>query len=383
VAPELGTLEDFDWLVGEIRSRGMEVALDFAINCSPDHPYVREHPGWFFARPDGSIKYAENPPKKYQDVYPLNFHNADWRRLWRELTDVVSFWAERGVRIFRVDNPHTKPLAFWEYLIEKVQARFPDTVFLSEAFTRPKMMLALAKAGFTQSYTYFTWRNSKDELTDYFTQLTTSPWAEFFRPNLWPNTPDILPVFLQQGGRAAFQIRAVLAALLSPVYGIYSGFELCENAALPNKEEYLDSEKYQWKERDWNAPGHIKELIAQLNRIRKENRALQQFRNLRFHASQSDQILFFSKTTEARDNVLLVAVLLDPWHAHSGIVHAPLELAGCAPDETYQVHDLLTDERFLWTGAANYIELHPQHRVAHVFRVRRKLLRESDFETYQ
>jgi starch synthase (maltosyl-transferring) len=383
VAPELGTLEDFDWLVGEIRSRGMEVALDFAINCSPDHPYVREHPGWFFARPDGSIKYAENPPKKYQDVYPLNFHNADWRRLWRELTDVVSFWAERGVRIFRVDNPHTKPLAFWEYLIEKVQGRFPDTLFLSEAFTRPKMMLALAKAGFTQSYTYFTWRNSKDELTDYFTQLTTSQWAEFFRPNLWPNTPDILPVFLQQGGRAAFQIRAVLAALLSPVYGIYSGFELCENAALPNKEEYLDSEKYQWKERDWNAPGHIKELIAQLNRIRKDNRALHQFRNLRFHASQSDHILFFSKATEARDNVLLVAVLLDPWHAHSGVVHAPLELTGCAPDETYQVHDLLTDERFLWTGSANYIELHPQHRVAHVFRVRRKLLRESDYETYQ
>jgi starch synthase (maltosyl-transferring) len=382
VAPELGTLEDFDWLVGEIRARGMEVALDFAINCSPDHPYVREHPEWFFARPDGSIKYAENPPKKYQDVYPLNFHNPDWRRLWRELTDVVSFWAERGVRIFRVDNPHTKPLAFWEYLIEKVQDRFPDTLFLSEAFTRPKMMLALAKVGFTQSYTYFTWRNTKHELAEYFTQLTSPEWAEFFRPNLWPNTPDILPVFLQQGGRPAFEIRAVLAAMLSPVYGIYSGFELCENAALPNKEEYLDSEKYQWKERDWNAPGHIKDLIAGLNRIRRENRALHQFRNLRFHPSQSDQILFFSKVTEARDNLLLVAVLLDPWHPHSGLVHVPLELAGCAPEETYQVHDLLTDERFLWTGSANYIELHPHQRVAHVFRVRRKLARESDFETF-
>jgi starch synthase (maltosyl-transferring) len=383
VAPELGTLEDFDWLVGEIRSRGMEVALDFAINCSPDHPYVREHPDWFFARPDGSIKYAENPPKKYQDVYPLNFHNPDWRRLWRELTYVVTFWAERGVRIFRVDNPHTKPLAFWEYLIEKVQERFPDTLFLSEAFTRPKMMLALAKAGFTQSYTYFTWRNTKHELTEYFTQLTTPEWAEYFRPNLWPNTPDILPVFLQQGGRPAFEIRAVLAALLSPVYGIYSGFELCENAALPNKEEYLDSEKYQWKERDWDAPGHIKYLLTQLNRIRKENRALHQFRNLRFHPSGSEHILFFSKSTEAGDNVLLIAVLLDPWHAHSGVVQAPADLTGCAPDETYQVHDLLTDERFLWTGSENYIELHPEHRVAHVFRVRRKLPRESDFDSYR
>jgi starch synthase (maltosyl-transferring) len=382
VAPELGTLEDFDWLVAQIRARGMEVALDFAINCSPDHPYVREHPEWFFARPDGSIKYAENPPKKYQDVYPLNFHNPQWRKLWRELTDVVSFWAERGVRIFRVDNPHTKPLAFWEYLIEKVQDRFPDTLFLSEAFTRPKMMLALAKVGFTQSYTYFTWRNTKHELSDYFSQLTTPEWAEFFRPNLWPNTPDILPVFLQQGGRPAFQIRAVLAALLSPVYGIYSGFELCENAALPNKEEYLDSEKYQWKERDWDAPGHIKELIAKLNRIRKDNRALHQFRNLRFHASQSDHILFFSKVTEARDNLLLIAVLLDPWHPHSGLVHVPLELVGCAPEDTYQVHDLLTDERFLWTGSPNYVELHPHHRVAHVFRLRRKLARESDFDAF-
>lgn len=382
VAPELGTLEDFDWLVGEIRSRGMELALDFAINCSPDHPYVAEHPSWFYARPDGSIKYAENPPKKYQDVYPLNFHNADWRNLWQELTRVVLFWAERGVRIFRVDNPHTKPLAFWEFLIEKVQDRFPDTLFLSEAFTRPKMMLALAKAGFTQSYTYFTWRNTKHELEEYFNQLVHADWAEFFRPNLWPNTPDILPVLLQQGGRAAFLQRSVLAALLSPVYGIYSGFELCENAALPNKEEYLDSEKYQWKARDWNAPGNIKPFIAALNRIRLQNRALHQFRNLRFHTSENEQILFFSKLTAARDNILLVAVLLDPWRAQSGFVHVPLDLVGCEPEETYQMHDLLTDERFLWSGSRNYVELHPEQRVAHVFRLRRKLQRESDFENY-
>jgi starch synthase (maltosyl-transferring) len=382
VAPELGTLEDFDWLLGEIQARGMEVALDFAVNCSPDHPYVSDHPEWFFHRPDGTIKYAENPPKKYQDVYPLNYHNPDWRNLWEELTRVVLFWAHRGVRIFRVDNPHTKPLAFWEFLIAKVQADFPDTIFLSEAFTKPKMMLALAKAGFTQSYTYFTWRNSKHELTEYFTHLTSPEMADFFRPNLWPNTPDILPVLLQQGGRAAFLMRAVLTTLLSPVYGIYSGFELCESAALPNKEEYLDSEKYQWKERDWNAPGNIKGFLTALNRIRKENRALHAFRNLKFHSSESDQILFFSKITEAHDNILLVAVSLDPYSAQSGIVQVPLDLIGCAPDETYQVHDLLTDQRYLWSGSRNFVQLHPDERIAHVFRVRRKAFHETDFETY-
>lgn len=382
VAPELGTLEDFDWLLEEIKAKGMEVALDFAVNCSPDHPYVSDHPEWFFHRPDGTIKYAENPPKKYQDVYPLNYHNPDWRNLWEELTRVVVFWARRGVRIFRVDNPHTKPLAFWEFLITKVQGEFPDVVFLSEAFTKPKMMLALAKAGFTQSYTYFTWRNSKHELIEYFTHLTSPEMADFFRPNLWPNTPDILPVLLQQGGRAAFLMRAVLTTLLSPVYGIYSGFELCENAALPNKEEYLDSEKYQWKERDWNAPGNIKSFITTLNKIRKENRALHTFRNLGFHAVESDSILFFSRVTDSRDNLLLVAVSMDPYQPQSGVVHVPLELIGCGADETYQVHDLLTDQRYLWTGPRNFVQLHPDERIAHVFRVRRKAYHETDFETY-
>jgi len=383
VAPELGTLEDFDWLVGEVRARGMEVALDFAINCSPDHPWVTEHPGWFHHRPDGTIKYAENPPKKYQDVYPLNFHNSDWQHLWQQLIEVVLFWARRGVRIFRVDNPHTKPLALWEFMIGKVQEAFPDTVFLSEAFTRPKMMLALAKAGFTQSYTYFTWRNSKQELTQYFTELCAPEVAEFFRPNLWPNTPDILPVLLQNGGRGAFLQRAVLATLLSPVYGIYSGFELCEAAALPGKEEYLDSEKYQWKERDWNAPGNIKAFIASLNRIRRENRALHQFRNLAFHRAENEHVLFFSKVTEAKDNMLLVVLSLDPWHPQAAFVHVPLELLGIGRDEVYQVHDLLSGERYLWTDSRNYVELHPDGRIAHVFRVRRKLLREMDFETYR
>ncbi|HEY2344167.1 MAG TPA: alpha-1,4-glucan--maltose-1-phosphate maltosyltransferase [Chthoniobacteraceae bacterium] len=381
VAPELGTLEDFDWLIGQLHERGMELALDFAINCSPDHPYVHDHPEWFYQRPDGTIKYAENPPKKYQDVYPLNFHNPDWPALWDELTSVILFWAEHGVRVFRVDNPHTKPVSFWEYLITKVHAQFPDVIFLSEAFTRPKMMKALAKAGFTQSYTYFTWRTTKSELTDYFTELTQTDMVEYYRANLWPNTPDILPFFLQHGGRPAFLIRAVLATTLSPIYGIYSGFELCENAALPNREEYLDSEKYQWKERDWNAPGNIKDYITRLNRIRRENRALQQYRNLRFHGADNDQVLFYSRATAARDNIILVAVSLDPWNARETYLNIPVEEFGWLERDTYQVHDLLDGARYLWTGSRNYVKLDPG-RPAHVFRVRRWTSREQDFDYF-
>ncbi len=273
----------------------MEIALDFAINCSPDHPYVAEHPEWFYKRPDGTIKYAENPPKKYEDIYPLNFRCPNWQELWEEMKSIILFWAERGVRIFRVDNPHTKPVAFWEYLIAGVREKFPDTIFLSEAFTRPKMMKALAKAGFTQSYTYFTWRTTKQELTEYFTELTQTEMREYFRGNLFTNTPDILPFHLQTGGRPMFQIRAVLAATLSSVYGIYSGFELCENAALPGREEYLDSEKYQLKERDWDAPGNIKDLITKLNRIRRENRALHFYDNLRFHPGRQRRASFLQQ----------------------------------------------------------------------------------------
>ncbi len=381
VAPELGTLADFDWLAGEVQKRDMEIALDFAINCSPDHPYVHDHPEWFYQRPDGSIKYAENPPKKYQDVYPLNFHNPTWQSLWEELTSVILFWSERGVRIFRVDNPHTKPISFWEYLITKVHDRFPDVIFLSEAFTRPKMMKALAKAGFTHSYTYFTWRNTKSELADYFTELTQSDMADYFRGNLWPNTPDILPFFLQHGGRPAFLIRAVLAATLSPSYGIYSGFELCENAALPNREEYLDSEKYQWKERDWNAPGNIKDYITRLNRVRRENRALHQYRNLRFHEADNDQILFYSKVTTARDNILLIVVSLDPWNARETFLTVPVNEFGWLEGDSYQVHDLLSDTRYLWTGSRNFVRLEPS-RPAHIFRVRRWMSREQDFDYF-
>ena len=371
IEPSLGTLEDFDWLQAKVRERGMEIALDFALNCSPDHPYVKEHPEWFYKRPDGSIKYAENPPKKYEDIYPLNFRCANWPQLWAEMKSVVLFWAQRGVRIFRVDNPHTKPVAFWEYLISGVRQFYPDVLFLSEAFTRPKMMKVLTKAGFTQSYTYFTWRNSKQELTEYFNELMQSDMREYFRGNLWPNTPDILPFVLQDGGRPAFMFRAVLAATLSSSYGIYSGYELCENEALPGREEYLDSEKYQFKARDWNAPGNIKDWIARLNQIRKENRALHLYDNLRFYQADNDMILFYGKMTAARDNIILIVVNLDPHRKQNSYVDVPIDQFGSMEGDAYQVHDLLSDARYIWHGRRNYVELDPEIQPAHIFRVRR------------
>jgi len=371
IEPALGTLQDFDWLQKEVRKRGMEIALDFAINCSPDHPYVKEHPDWFYKRPDGTIKYAENPPKKYEDIYPLNFRCENWRELWAEMKSVVLFWAEHGVRIFRVDNPHTKPVAFWEYLIGGVREKYPDAIFLSEAFTRPKMMKALARAGFNQSYTYFTWRNSKQELMEYFTELTQTEMSEYFRPNLWPNTPDILPFLLQEGGRPAFMIRVLMAATLSPLYGIYSGYELCENQPLPAREEYLDSEKYQFKERDWNAAGNIKHWITRINKIRRENRALQMYTNLRFYRADNDAILCYGKMTPARDNIILVVVNLDPFRKQNSFVHVPIEEFGQMESNEYQVHDLLSDARYIWRGGQNYVELDPEIQPAHVFLVRR------------
>ena len=371
IEPTLGTLQDFDWLQKEVRKRGMEIALDFAINCSPDHPYVKEHPDWFYKRPDGTIKYAENPPKKYEDIYPLNFRCENWRELWAEMMSVVLFWAEHGVRIFRVDNPHTKPVAFWEYLIGGVREKYPDAIFLSEAFTRPKMMKALARVGFNQSYTYFTWRNSKQELMEYFTELTQTEMSEYFRPNLWPNTPDILPFLLQEGGRPAFMIRVLMAATLSPLYGIYSGYELCESKALPGREEYLDSEKYQFKERDWNAPGNIKHWITRINKIRRENRALQMYTNLRFYRADNDAILCYGKMTPARDNIILVVVNLDPFRKQNSFVHVPIEEFGQMESNEYQVHDLLSDARYIWRGGQNYVELDPEIQPAHVFLVRR------------
>ena len=371
VEPSLGTLADFDWLQKQVRKRGMEIALDFALNCSPDHPYVKEHPEWFYKRPDGTIKYAENPPKKYEDIYPLNFRCENWRELWAETKSIVLFWAKRGVRIFRVDNPHTKPVAFWEYLIQGVRDKYPDVIFLSEAFTRPKMMKALAKAGFNQSYTYFTWRNSKRELIEYFSELTQTEMSEYFRPNLWPNTPDILPFALQQGGRPAFMIRVLLAATLSTLYGIYSGYELCENEALPGGEEYLDSEKYQFKERDWDAPGNIKDWIARLNGIRRENRALQSYTNLRFYPAENEAILFYGKMTLARDNIILVVVNLDPHRKQHSYVDVPVEQFGQMESDVYQVQDLLNGAIYSWRGRRNYVELDPKIQPAHIFRVSR------------
>lgn len=371
IEPLLGTMADFEWLITQVQHRGMEVALDFALNCSPDHPYVKKHPEWFFHKPDGSIKYAENPPKKYEDVFPLNFYNSNWRELWQELLRIFIFWAERGVRIFRVDNPHTKPVAFWEWVISEVQQQFPDVIFLSEAFTHPAMMKKLAKVGFTQSYSYFTWRNTKEELENYFTELSQSEMKEYFRPNLFPNTPDILPFYLQEGGRAAFLIRAALAATLSSVYGIYSGFELCENAALPGKEEYANSEKYQFKQRDWNAPGNIKPWITRLNHIRKTNSALENTHQLQFCKSNNNSIIAYLKSSEDRTNHLFITINLDPHNQQSTTVEVPLSLLGIPDNSSYIIEDLLTGECYEWKGSWNFVSLNPLTRPAHIFRVKK------------
>jgi starch synthase (maltosyl-transferring) len=368
VDPSLGTLDDFDHFVKEARQQGLEVAMDFAIQCSPDHPWVKDHPDWFYRRSDGTIKFAENPPKKYEDTYPINFDTADWKNLWQEMLQILLFWIEHGVKIFRVDNPHTKPLGFWRWLIEQVQSRYPEVVFLSEAFTRPIMMEALAKIGFTQSYTYFTWRNTKTEITEYLTELTRSGVEEYFRPNFFTNTPDILTDILQRGGRPAFKIRLVLAATLSPSYGIYSGFELCENEAVPGTEEYKDSEKYQIKIRDWNSPGNIKEFIGRVNSIRKQNPALQHLTNLHFLPADNDQIIFYCKMTNDRSNIILVAVNLDPFHPQECTVQVPLGEIGIQSGGNFRVTDLLTGAVFVWTDR-NYVRLDPQVEPAHVLRV--------------
>ncbi len=369
IAPELGTLDDFKWLVGEALKLGVEIAIDFAINCSPDHPYVAEHPEWFFHRPDGTIKYAENPPKKYQDIYPLNFLCDDWRKLWREMVDIVLYWVDNGVRIFRVDNPHTKPVVFWQYLITEIHKKNPDVLFLSEAFTRPKMMRILGKIGFAQSYTYFTWRESKEELSDYVTELTQGPMRDYFRANFWPNTPDILPRHLQDAPPAAFKIRAALAALLSPSWGIYSGFELCENQALPGREEYLDSEKYQLKERDWDAPGNIKAFLKRLNQVRREQPALHEYAKLEFVPTDNEQILAWFKWTGNREQPLVIAVNLDPWNTQESMIHLPLEKLGLPTDSPYQVQDLVFDGVYQWQGSSNFLSLPPRSKPLHVLKI--------------
>ena len=382
--PELGTLEDFRRLTTSARAYGIEIALDIAFQCSPDHPYVREHPAWFRRRPDGSVQYAENPPKKYQDIYPIDFETADWRALWDELRSIVAYWAGQGVRVFRVDNPHTKPFALWEWLIAEIKREYPDAIFLAEAFTRPKVMHRLAKLGFTQSYTYFAWRNTKHEITAYFTELAQTDCREYFRPNCWPNTPDILTEYLQFGGRAAFMVRLALAATLSANYGIYGpAYELLENTARePGSEEYRDSEKYEI--RNWNLerPDTLRDFIARINAIRRENEALHSDWNLRFYPVDNDALLCYGKVNADASNAILVVANLDPHHVQSGWVELPLEELGLAPEQSYQVHDLLSGAHFLWQGPRNYVRLDPAAAPVHIFRLRRRVRTERDFDYF-
>ena len=384
VHPELGTLDDFRALVESAAGQGIDIALDIAFQCSPDHPYTREHPEWFKHRPDGSIQYAENPPKKYEDIYPFDFETEHWKELWDELLSIVLFWAEQGVRIFRVDNPHTKPFAFWEWLIAELKKRYPEAILLSEAFTRPKVMYRLAKAGFSQSYTYFAWRNTAYELYQYFIELAQPPIREFFRPNLWPNTPDILTEYLQLGGRPAFQARLILAATLGASYGIYGpAFDLMENRPREQgSEEYLDSEKYQVRNWDVSRTDSLRELITIVNRIRRDNPALQTDRGLRFHPTENDQLLAYSKTTPDNGNVVLTVVNVDPHHVQRGMVNLPLEELGIERDRPFQAHELITGARYLWNGPRNFVELNPFSMPGQIFRFRRRVRSEHDFEYF-
>ncbi len=371
VHPDLGTIEDFDEFVAEAGRNGLEVALDYAIQCSPDHPWVSEHPEWFKQRPDGTIKYAENPPKRYEDIYPVSFDTHDIEGLTAELWRVMLFWIGHGVRIFRVDNPHTKALPFWEWLIGELHREHPDVVLLAEAFTRPKMMRTLAKLGFTQSYTYFAWRNTKGELTDYVTELAHTDMAHYFRPNFWPNTPDILTEYLQTGGRPAFKVRLLLAATLSPSYGIYSGYELCEDRPLhPGSEEYLQSEKYQYRPRDWSHPGTLAPFIARVNRIRREHGALRALSNVWFHHVDGDDLLCYSKVTSDNEDRILVIANLDPHRPHDGMTGLDLWQLGLEGVDRFQAHDLLTDATYEWHGPRNYVRLDPAVQPAHVLRLR-------------
>ncbi|HEX6134934.1 MAG TPA: alpha-1,4-glucan--maltose-1-phosphate maltosyltransferase [Longimicrobiales bacterium] len=399
VHPELGTLDDFRRLVRNARDRGIEVALDIAFQVAPDHPWVQEHPDWFRARPDGSIQYAENPPKRYQDIYPFDFETADWRALWTELAAVFEFWIDQGVRIFRVDNPHTKPFGFWEWCLARLRSKHPETIYLAEAFTTPRRMERLAKLGFNQSYTYFAWRNTKSELISYMEELTTTGLADYFRPNFWPNTPDILTEYLQLGGRGAFMNRIVLAATLSAAYGIYGpAYELMEHRPREDgSEEYLDSEKYQLREWDLDRSDSLRHFIARLNRIRRTNPALHDNRTLRFHrvardGFDVDQLIAYTKSSAAapvaptgraiyryehatppppgpENNVILVVVNLDPVNRHSGWVGLPLAQLGIDPARSYLVHDLIGDARYTWDGEWNFIELDPAVVPAHIFRI--------------
>ena len=384
IATELGTLDDFRHLLGAARGNGLDIALDIAFQCSPDHPYVREHPEWFRHRPDGSIQYAENPPKKYEDIVPFDFECEAWRELWAELHSIFTYWIDKGIRIFRVDNPHTKPFPFWEWLIGEVKRDTPDVIFLAEAFTRPKVMYRLAKCGFTQSYTYFAWRHTAWELTQYFTELTQPAVSDFFRPNLWPNTPDILTEYLQTGGRPAFAARLVLAATLGANYGIYGpAFELGEGRAKePGSEEYLDSEKYQLRSWNIDSPDSLREMITLVNEIRHENLALQSDRGLRFHTTENESLIAYTKSTTDLADVVLTVVNLDPHHTQAGMVTLPLKDLGLETDKSYQAHELLSGARYMWNGPRNYVEINPHAAPAQIFRFRRRVRSEHDFEYF-
>jgi len=388
ILPELGTLEDFRQLVQKAREHGIDIAMDIALQCAPDHPYVKQHPDWFRWRPDGTVQYAENPPKKYQDIYPFNFETADWKALWDEIKSIFEFWIRQGVRIFRVDNPHTKPFAMWEWLIGEVKKHTPNAIFLAEAFTRPKIMHRLAKLGYTQSYTYYAWRNTKWELSEYLTELCQGPGREYFRPNFWPNTPDILTEALQFGGRPMFLSRLVMAATMTANYGIYGpAYEMMEHVAVKHgSEEYLDSEKYQLRYRGFeelDGPSSLRDFIALVNRIRKRNPALQSDWSLRLHPFDNEQIICYSKATANRANVILVVVNLDPNYTQAGMTQLDLEALGVDPHQPFQVHDLLTGAHYIWNGPRNYVELNPHRMPAHVFRVRHHLHTERDFDTFE
>jgi starch synthase (maltosyl-transferring) len=387
IHPELGTLEDFRHLVQAAREYGLEIALDNAFQCSPEHPYVKEHPEWFSIRPDGTIQYAENPPKKYQDIYPINFESEDWWNLWQELKSYFDFWIEQGVRIYRVDNPHTKAFPFWEWCINEVKREHPDVIFLSESFTRPKVMYRLAKLGFTQSYTYFTWRTVKWELTQYLTELTKTEVHDFFRPSFWPNTHDILTPQFYEGHRSTFLARLVLAATMSANYGIYGpAYELMLHTPVGAREEYIDNEKYEIRHWDLEQPGSLRPQITRLNQIRRENPALQRNESIRFHQVQNnyaenEQLIAYTKQSTDGENIILVVVNLDPVNTQSGWIHLPLADFGIGANDAYIAHDLMADARYTWNGEWNYVELDPAHMPAHVFRIER-MRTEQNFDNY-
>lgn len=384
IHPALGSSEDFDALIQRARELNLDIALDLAFQAAPDHPWVREHPEWFKFRPDGSIQYAENPPKKYEDIYPFDFETEDWRGLWSALEGVVRHWCERGVRVFRVDNPHTKPYALWEWLIQRIKESYPETIFLAEAFSRPAVMQRLAKLGFSQSYTYFTWRNTRWELEEYLRELSQSPVVDYMRPNFWPNTPDILPEPLQSGRRSTFMLRVALAATMSSNYGIYGpAYELMEHVPVAaGSEEYLDSEKYQLRAWQLDQPHSLKPFISRLNRIRQQNTALQQMRLTTIHHADNEEIFVFSKRSAAHDNFILVVANLDPEHTQASMVNLDLEALGVTEEKPFFVQDLLNEARYQWRGARNYVELNPQRAPLHIFRIGERARDERDFDYY-